>query len=173
MTENTTQTPQQTLNTELYKIGPLGRGALSVMPKPTSEQLEHDIQFYQSQGVTKVVSVLLPKEVIELDLSQEEDTCEKQGVKFAHFPIKDMSVPTYETLQPFLQELKQDLENGEHLTIHCHGGRGRAGIVAITLMIEHGYDADLAIQIASEARGDNMPVNDIQLAFVKAYQCLD
>jgi len=139
------------------------------MPKPTSETLAEDIAYYKSQGVTKVISLLHAQEIEKLGMIMEQQACEQHDVKFENFPITDMSVPDKTRLKTLQQRLKQEVAQGEAIAIHCHGGRGRAGIVAITLMIEHGYDADKAIEIASNARGDRMPVNDLQRNFVKNY----
>jgi len=158
-----------TMSTQLYPVCKLSNGSLFVMPKPDAEHMSRDIKHYQSQGVTKVISLLLPTEIEELNMLEEPIECKTNGIEFVNFSIKDMSVPDLQALREFNQQLKTDLENGQHLAIHCHGGRGRAGIVAITLMVEHGIDADQAIEIASKARGDRMPVNDLQVEFVKAY----
>ena len=157
------------MTTELYKICTLDQGALFVMPKPCKDNLDRDIKYYKSQGVTKVISLLLPNEVKKLGMQAEAESCEINGLDFLSFSIKDMSVPELTELQIINQQLKQDLQDGHQLAIHCHGGRGRAGIVAITLMQEFEFDADSAIAMASKARGDRMPVNDIQTNFVKSY----
>jgi len=156
--------------TELYKICALSNGHLFVMPKPDGEQLNIDLEYYKSQGVTKVLSLLLPEEIEKLGLQNEASSCAETGLIFLNFSIKDMSVPDEKALKELHTELKADLANGQSIAVHCHGGRGRAGTVAITLMIEHGYDAQQAIQIASAARGDNMPVNDLQTEFVLNYR---
>lgn len=156
--------------TELYKVCDLGNGALYVMPKPNDETMQQDVQHYSTQGVTKVISLLLPIEIEKLNMHQEPIECESHQIEFVNFSIKDMSVPELGALKAFNQQLKQDIENGHHIAVHCHGGRGRAGVVAITLMVEHGYDASEAMSLASKARGDNMPVNDIQREFVLNYK---
>lgn len=154
---------------ELYKICNLSNGALFVMPKPSSESLHDDIAYYKTQGVSKILSLLHAQEIEKLGMMMEEAACADHNVKFENFPITDMSVPDKDRLIALQQRLKQEIENGEAIAIHCHGGRGRAGIVAITLMVEHGIDANTAIEMASKARGDRMPVNDLQLNFVRNY----
>lgn len=155
---------------ELYKICDLGNGALFVMPKPSAESLHDDIAYYKIQGVSKVISLLHAQEIEKLGMMMEPHACEVHGLKFESFPITDMSVPEKDRLINLQQRLKQEIENGEAIAIHCHGGRGRAGIVAITLMVEHGIDAQTAIEMASNARGDRMPVNDLQLNFVRSFK---
>lgn len=154
----------------LYKICEFGQASLFMMPKPDSNQLDHDIQFYQSQGVNTVISLLLPDEMTRLGLKDEAEVCKKHGLEFIHFSVKDMDVPNIDALKSLNTQLKQKVENGHSIAIHCHGGRGRAGTVAITLMQELGYTASQATQLAQEGREDpNVPVCDIQRAFVKNY----
>ena len=160
----------QPANPPLYKVCNLGNGALFVMPKPANETLLEDIGFYKTQGITKVVSLLHAQEIEKLGMLMEPEACEHHGIKFENFPITDMSVPDEGRLKNLQQRLKAEIEQGESIAIHCHGGRGRAGIVAITLLVEHGFDAEKAIEMASTARGDRMPVNDVQLNFVRAYR---
>uniref|UniRef100_Q31GI9 Dual specificity protein phosphatase n=1 Tax=Hydrogenovibrio crunogenus (strain DSM 25203 / XCL-2) TaxID=317025 RepID=Q31GI9_HYDCU len=140
------------------------------MPKPRAEQLQQDILSYKEQGVTHVVSLLKPTEVEAFQMTEEAAVCKAHQLSFTHFPIKDMDVPEISALKELNLQLKQQLAKEGHIAIHCHGGRGRAGIVAISLMIEHGYDATEAMKIASEARGDKMPVCDLQVEFIHAYR---
>lgn len=157
------------MKAELYPICQLNNGTLSVMPKPRAEQLQKDILSYKEQGVTHVISLLKPTEVKTLQMTEEPDLCKAQQLSFTHFPIKDMGVPEISALKALNMQLKQQLANGGHIAIHCHGGRGRAGTVAISLMIEHGYDAIEAMKIASKARGDKMPVCELQIEFIQSY----
>ncbi|QCU90066.1 protein-tyrosine phosphatase family protein [Thiomicrorhabdus sediminis] len=158
------------MNTQLYFIAAVGNGQLSVMPKPSTENLTTDIEFYHAKGVSKVVSLLLPQEIEKFSLQTEAQTCEQFGIDFTHFPVQDMNVPEPEKLKTLIQQLNEDLQNGAHLAIHCHGGRGRAGTLALCLMIEHGYQAEQAMQLAQAARGDKMPVNELQTEFVINYR---
>lgn len=156
--------------TPLYKIIDIDNASIYMMPKPDNTQLAKDIQFYQSQGINTVISLLLPEEIAKLGLTEEENMCTKHGIEFINFPVKDMDIPNLEQLKAFNQQLKQKIEQGKSITIHCHGGRGRAGTVAITLMKEFGYTTEEATKLAQEGRQDkNVPVCDIQREFVKIY----
>merc|ERR1712096_565168 len=48
---------------------------------------------------------------------------------FLHFPIKDMSVPTWEQLVCFLESMLLQLQDRGCLYVHCWGGMGRAGLL--------------------------------------------
>lgn len=156
--------------TALYKICDIGEASIYIMPKPDSKQLTHDIQYYQSQGVNTVVSLLLPEEVVKLELTHEAEVCRNYSIEFINFSVKDMDVPELVALKAFNAKLKQQIEAGKSIAIHCHGGRGRAGTLAITLMQEFGFSAQEATQLAQQGRQDtNVPVCDIQREFVKNY----
>ncbi|WP_024851223.1 protein-tyrosine phosphatase family protein [Hydrogenovibrio kuenenii] len=155
---------------ELYPICELGKGKLFMMPKPRNESLEADITFYKENGVTKVVSLLCAPEIEVLEMAAEPDVCDNFDIAFENFQIKDLETPSLADLQTLNQRLKQEMEQGHSLAVHCHGGRGRSSIVAITLMVEFGLDVETARDMASEARGCAVPVNDLQLDFVRAYK---
>lgn len=157
------------IETKIYKACELDNGKLFIMPKPSSEQLDVDISFYKSQGVTKILSLLLPDEIEKLGLQNQAQACTKQGIQYQNFAIKDMSIPDLNALKVLLAQLKLEIENGEGIAVHCHGGRGRAGTIVTTLMIEHGYSPEDAINIVSQARGDKVPVNELQTEFVLNY----
>ena len=44
------------------------------------------------------------------------------------------------------------LAAGERVLIHCHGGRGRSGLVAARLLIDRGMDAPAALATVRRAR---------------------
>jgi protein-tyrosine phosphatase len=159
-------TSKTTPNIELYKVCDIKNGQLFIMPKPNGDDLKACMQFYRENGVTKVVSLLLPEEHKALNLENEAEACISETLEFSHFPVKDMSTPEANQLKRLLKELKNNLENGAGISVHCHGGRGRAGTLVTILMIEHGYSPQEAIEIASKARGDKVPVNDLQKEFV-------
>ncbi|MDX1796530.1 MAG: hypothetical protein R3219_07375 [Hydrogenovibrio sp.] len=155
---------------ELYPICELGQGRLFMMPKPGNDTLEQDIHFYKQNGVTKVVSLLCAPEIEKLEMDGEADACELHQLAFENFQIKDLEIPTLADLQALNRKLKLEMEQGHSLAVHCHGGRGRSSIVAITLMMEFGLECETARKMASEARGCQVPVNDLQLEFVRSYQ---
>lgn len=154
--------------TKLYPICTLGKGQLYMMPKPDSDNLQEDIQFYVHQGVDMVVSLLLPEEIEKHGLQNQARVCQKNGISYLNFPIKDMDVPEQKALLDLLRPLKEEIEAGRSITFHCHGGRGRAGTAAISLMLLCGYELEEALSVARAGRQDPMvPVCDIQNAFLE------
>ena len=59
------------------------------------------------------------------------------GIDVLRFPIKDVSIPTIETMRSILDTINHLLENEKTVYIHCWGGIGRTGTVAGCFLIEH------------------------------------
>jgi len=155
---------------ELYFISKITNGEVYMMPKPRALSLKEDIAFYRSQGIDAVVSLIRPQEVVEKGLSDERVLCEQAGLAFFEFPIKDMDVPDKVELEAFLSQLKPLFDAGKNVTFHCQGGRGRAGTAVVSLMLMNGFNAEQAIKIASDGRGDQVPVCDIQREFLANFK---
>jgi hypothetical protein len=95
-----------------------------------------------AQGVTLFVN-LVPGETTYL--SSLDD-----NVKVLHFPIPSGGVPPSQTdIMKLINEILIHYYDGEHIYVHCVGGRGRAGTVASLLLGKiYGYDAYDAIEEA-------------------------
>jgi len=105
-----------------------------------------------------------------------EQEYSREDLKFAHYPIVDLGVPSQVELQKILDSLEARLTGGENVYLHCWGGRGRVGTVAACLLGSmYGLSADEALQRVQRAfstRNDNKersPETDEQHALVKAY----
>ena len=163
-----TKTPENLPQTvELYPICKIGYGSLAIMPKPPAENLAQAMTFYAQNGITHIVSLLRQPEVEKLQLEQEAQACANAGIEFLQFPVKDMDVPDRLALKAFISEHLHKIQNGAHYSFHCHGGRGRAGTLAISLMMAEGMDYHSAQTLASEKRGDTVPVCDVQRDFLQ------
>jgi hypothetical protein len=53
-------------------------------------------------------------------------------------PIKDLNVPSRETMESILVEIDLSLVQGRSVYIHCWGGRGRTGTVVGCYLARHG-----------------------------------
>ena len=158
------------MSATIFKVSNINQGALFVMPKPSSDDLQQDINDFRQLGVSSVLSLLQTEEQIELGLSSQQSTCKQQGIEYLSFPIQDRGYPQLKELKQFLSPLIKQVENGTKIAVHCKGGIGRTGIVSCCLLIEHGYSAKEAIELVSNARGRSVPDTDEQKAFVFEYE---
>lgn len=76
------------------------------------------------------------------------------GIGWRHFPIHDYGAPANADLRwPLLsQELHAALDQGQAVLLHCAGGKGRSGMVALRLLTGRGLAADVALAMIRAVR---------------------
>jgi len=67
-------------------------------------------------------------------------------------PIPDLHAPPLAELRPVLGEIGRRLAEGGHVLVHCGAGIGRAGTVAVCVLMEHGLDRDDALAVVAAHR---------------------
>ena len=83
-------------------------------------------------------------------------------------PVPDLHAPPLDDAEVLLADLRQRLESGDGLLIHCGAGLGRAGTVAAALLLTLGAsnsDAHAAVAAARPAAG---PQKAEQREFLRA-----
>ena len=75
-----------------------------------------------------------------------------RGTRAVWFPIPDLHAPPIGAVLPLLDDLRDRLERGELVVMHCGAGIGRAGTMATCLLITLGTDADDALAIVAASR---------------------
>lgn len=147
------------MRTELFWIEGPWPGRLAIMPRPRgADWLEEEIGAWRRSGVDVVVSLLTPNEDAELNLTNESDLCRANGIAFLSFPINDRAVPSsMEAFSDLVTALAEQLANGKTIAVHCRQGIGRAGLVAVCLLILSGIEQEAAIARVGSARGCSVP----------------
>jgi protein-tyrosine phosphatase len=159
------------MRTELFWIDGPWPGRLAIMPRPCGgDWLEQEIQAWHRSGVNGVVSLLTRDEEAEFDLVAERDLCRASGIEFWSFPIIDRAIPaSMEAFSDFVTALARQLANGKNLAVHCRQGIGRAGLVAICLLILSGMEREAAIARVSSTRGCPVPETPDQRRWIEAF----
>jgi protein-tyrosine phosphatase len=159
------------MRTELFWISGPWPGRLAIMPRPRGgDWLEEEIQAWRRIGIDVIVSLLTPDEDTELDLVEERELCRAQGIEFVSFSIMDRSVPSsMEAFAGLLTALAGQLINGKSVAVHCRQGIGRAGLVAIGLLLLSGVEPDAAIARVGAARGCSIPETPEQRRWITAF----
>ena len=140
------------------------------MPKPSSEWLQDDIQYFKSIHISKIVSLLASDEAKELGLTDEQHHCENMAIEFTNYPIEDRGLPQKSDFQQLVMKLEQEIQQGHNVAIHCRGGIGRAGLLSSCILIESGFTAEEAIDLVSNARKCTIPDTDKQTEFIMMYK---
>jgi protein-tyrosine phosphatase len=150
--------------TELFWIPTPFPGQLAIASRPRGgDWLDDEMAGWRKVGIDLIVSLLTPDEVAELDLEGEAKACLANGIDFRALPIVDRDVPgSPMEFFDLVGEITRELSASRRVAIHCRQGIGRAGMVAVGVLIGAGIDPDTAIARVSTARGRPVPETQAQ-----------
>lgn len=75
-----------------------------------------------------------------------------RGGRAVWFPIPDLHAPALAEIRPFLDDVVARLDAGEHLLVHCGAGIGRAGTIAVCVLMLRGLTANDALAVVAAHR---------------------
>lgn len=147
------------MSAKVYWVLDRGTGRLGIMPRPRGEDwLEDEILSLRQQEVFTLVSLLEKTEINELGLGQEAELCDKTGIEYVNFPIKDRGIPTdTKAALKLVNEITNTLKKGRLVVIHCRMGIGRSSIMAVAVMVTLGFSVNTVFEQISTIRGLAMP----------------
>jgi ADP-ribosyl-[dinitrogen reductase] hydrolase len=119
------------------------------------DRIENDLQCICNWGATMIVNLLEAREIVMLGVTALPGRILSKNIKFMHLPMANSSVPDegFESKWSMASsELRQVLQQGERILIHCREGVGRSALVAARLLIDSGIDAGSAISAVRKAR---------------------
>lgn len=114
-------------------------GRLSLSPLPVGEGAEA----LAAAGAAWLLSLTEPAEERRSGLADLDARARKAGLHHLRLPIRDFDVP--EGPVPVLTEALAHLRGGGHLALHCMGGCGRSGMIALRLMRMAGEESGAAL----------------------------
>ena len=156
---------------EIYWIPSPWRGRLAILPHPRGgDWLDDEIAGFRRMGVDIVVSALEKAEEALLELTQERELCQAQGMEFMSFPIPDGTAPTSEKpVGELVRLLETRLAAGKNVAIHCRAGIGRCVVLAACALALAGIAPEAAFQKMRQARGCHVPDKKEQEEWVKRF----
>ena len=83
--------------------------------------------------------------VEDFELPYSLDEWERRGVEVFHSPIPDFSAPPLSRLLEILRWIEERARKGKKVLIHCLGGCGRSGTVAVAWLM---YSQHLSLRQA-------------------------
>jgi hypothetical protein len=101
-----------------------------------------------------VVSMTETVEMQEMGAAGLIEALTVAGIAHAHFPIRDFGVPENPDIRwpPLSRQLQDVLDQGQGLLLHCLGGKGRSGMVAMRLLTERGMPPAEALAVVRAAK---------------------
>lgn len=103
-----------------------------------ARDLDTDLQALRDWGATHLVTMIEDHEFIELQVPDLGARAQAAGLAWFHLPIRDTRAPDdrFQRAWPAVEaQLLQALADGGGVVVHCKGGLGRAGTVAVRLQL--------------------------------------
>jgi protein-tyrosine phosphatase len=146
--------------------------SIGIMPHPMGKNyLANEITALKEQAVTGLVCLLEDKEITYTGLEAEGKLCENEGIAFWHFPIPDTNAPKSQIdAHFFILDLVKHYKKKKGLVLHCYGGIGRSGTIALAVLMHLGYDLEEMKRKATLIRGTHVPQTRIQEDWLKEYK---
>ena len=129
---------------------PLRHGTLALCAVPTGADARAALAAF---APALVISMTEADELVSLGAGDLPDWLAAQGIAWRGFPVADFSTPPPGADWSALGvEAARILDGGGRVLLHCRGGLGRSGMVALRLMIEAGENPDTALTRLRAAR---------------------
>ncbi|TKZ15766.1 ADP-ribosyl-(dinitrogen reductase) hydrolase [Shimia litoralis] len=125
-----------------------GKKGASVFGAAWDRDLDLDLDAVKGWGANAVLSLIEDHEFEMLGVRELGEAVKALGIKWVHFPIRDLDTPTDKAMGTWAAisaQLHATLERGGRVLVHCRGGLGRAGTIAALMLIERGWSAPQAI----------------------------
>ncbi|MFT7106453.1 MAG: protein-tyrosine phosphatase [Yoonia sp.] len=101
---------------------------------------------------TLVISMVDAAEFVAKDTTSFGNDLAALGMQWHHIPVPDFGVPAGLNWSDLCTGVLARLRSGERVLIHCMGGCGRSGMIALRLMIAAGEPAEEALFRLRQAR---------------------
>lgn len=128
---------------------PVGQGILAISPIPGADgDYASDVQHLIEWKPAIVMSLVTEVELVTAGAAGLWRDLVDAGTRWEHMPISDFGVPdhAFEEMWPEIGgNARRALTGGGRVLVHCRGGCGRSGMVALRLMIEVGEAPDDAL----------------------------
>ena len=129
-----------------------GRIGIARLPGRAGD-LPGDIAAIAGWGAQLVLSMTGADEMAASGAAGLAEALAARGIGHAAFPIPDFGTPGADADWASLsRDLHRRFQAGEHVLLHCMGGKGRSGMVAMRLLVEQGLRAEEALAMVRRAR---------------------
>jgi len=123
----------------------VGGGLLALSPMPgKSGDYAGDVDFIRDWRPSLVITLTTRAELVAAHADSFGVDMRESGARWAHLPIEDYGSPDTQTAQdwlPISDFALSALRGQGRVLVHCKGGCGRSGMIALRLMVEAGEEA--------------------------------
>ncbi len=135
---------------EIATIGLSPRGRLGISGLPgLNGTFDQDLEALLSWHPSIVVSMTEILEMRETGAEELGEMLERHNVCWLHLPLSDyqgLAGANAVTWDKSSAKLHSELDAGKGILVHCRGGHGRSGMIALRLMVERGEEPEAALK---------------------------
>lgn len=128
----------------------LGGGELAISPMPgRGGTYDADLLILLAFGPSLVISMTPLDEMRSWEAERLGSDLKDHDISWRHLPIPDFGAPGEAVRQAWpavAAEAKAALAQGQRVLVHCMGGCGRSGMIALRLMVEAGEAPEAALE---------------------------
>lgn len=147
----------------IYWIDEFNKGNIGMMARPRgNDWLEDEIIKLKERDINCIVSLLERSEIYELEIEKEAFFCNKNGIDYINYPIKDRGIPEKKTFINLIIEIYKRVKQSEKIVIHCRMGIGRTSMVSAGVLIMNGTDPNIVFELLTKRRTLSVPDTHIQ-----------
>ncbi|WP_322893976.1 MULTISPECIES: protein phosphatase [unclassified Yoonia] len=146
---------------EIFAL-PAAGGTLALSPVPRGAAMQ-DLLDWQPDLVVSMTSQAEMEDLGAGDLGQ---VLRDAGIDWHHLPVVDYGTPDSDDIRAIEDAAVAVLRGGGKVLTHCKGGCGRAGMMALRLMIAAGEESDAALTRLRQVRACAVET-EAQLAWAK------
>ncbi|CAN1541387.1 CDC14 Predicted protein-tyrosine phosphatase [Rhabdaerophilaceae bacterium] len=130
-----------------------GRLGLARLPGRYGD-LDDCIAQIQTWPANAVVSMTPIEEMRSLGASGLPLRLQEADIAHYSFPVEDYGIPVDSAAlwAMISQNMHERLDDNQSVLLHCRGGLGRSGMVAVRLLIERGMPPDVAFGLIRDRR---------------------
>tara|TARA_R110002167_G_scaffold137097_3_gene323951 strand:- start:10145 stop:10654 length:510 start_codon:yes stop_codon:yes gene_type:complete len=132
-----------------------GRLIFTPCPGTKGSSLENALGILKQAGADVVLTLMPYAELAQNAVIDLPVLCDAQGLRWLHLPVADDQVPQadFDAVWPTAMAQMSDwLAAGKTIAIHCKGGSGRTGLIAVRILIELGIGRNEAIKLVQALR---------------------
>jgi len=117
--------------------------------------LEEDVKTISSWNAKAALTLMETQELERFGVADIGAVMRIHHIEWYHLPIKDMSIPGKE-FENIWKEVGNYLGSiifcGGNILIHCRAGLGRSGMIAARILVELGWNSEVALRRVREVR---------------------